>query len=194
MKGDENMTKDLFSRKKNEEVTEKNEALQHEKETEDVRENEAENNNKESETDEVVISAKEYRRLKELEKKELEGSKQDETSSHSQKDDKNTDIISQWERDAAQLKFIEPEFDFRTELQSNPQFRQLISQGMGVIEAYAASRPEKVKAEPPKQAERKPIKQNAQSPDGGTGTNTRNPANMSSAEFKQYIENIRNSY
>lgn len=106
---------------------------------------------------------------------------------------RNTDIISQWERDATQLKFIEPEFDFRTELQSNPQFRQLISQGMGVIEAYASSRPQPQKQEPPKQAERKPIKQNAQSPDGGTGTNTRNPANMSSAEFKQYIDNIRNS-
>ena len=107
--------------------------------------------------------------------------------------ERNTSIISQWERDATQLKFIEPEFDFRIELQSNPQFRQLISQGLGVIEAYAASRPQPTKAEPPKQAERKPIKQNAQSPDGGTGTNTRNPANMSSAEFKQYIENIRNS-
>lgn len=107
--------------------------------------------------------------------------------------ERNTSIISQWERDATQLKFIEPEFDFRIELQSNPQFRQLISQGMGVIEAYASSRPQPTKAEPPKQAERKPIKQNAQSPDGGTGTNTRNPANMSSAEFKQYIENIRNS-
>ena len=192
MKGDENMTKDLFSRKKNEEVTEKDEALQHKKETEDVSENEVENHNTKND-EEVVISAKEYRRLKALEKKELEAEKEDETLSHSQKNDNNTDIISQWERDATQLKFIEPEFDFRTELQSNPQFRQLISQGMGVIEAYASSRPQPQKQEPPKQAERKPIKQNAQSPDGGTGTNTRNPANMSSAEFKQYIENIRNS-
>lgn len=187
------MTKDLFSRKKNEEVTEPNEALHSEKETEDVSKNEAEKHNNNSDTEEVVISAKEYRRLKELEKKELERLKQNENSSQSQNANTNTDIISQWERDAAQLKFIEPEFNFRTELQSNSQFRQLISQGMGVIEAYAASRPEKAKAEPPKQAERKPIKQNAQSPDGGTGTNTRNVSNMSSAEFKQYIENIRNS-
>jgi hypothetical protein len=193
MKGDENMTKDLFSRKKNEEVTEANEALHSEKETKDVSENEAEKHNKNSDTEEVVISAKEYRRLKELEKKELERLKQNENSSQSQNANTNTDIISQWERDAAQLKFIQPEFDFRTELQSNSQFRQLISQGMGVIEAYAASRPQPQKQEPPKQAERKPIKQNAQSPDGGTGTNTRNVANMSSAEFKQYIENIRNS-
>lgn len=183
------MTKELFSRKKNEEVNPKNEALPTENEAEAVSENETEGHINKSGEKEVVISEKEYRRLKEIEKKHSAYGEEEKQNASSE----NTNIISQWERDAAQLKFIQPEFDFRTELQANPKFRQLISNGMGVIEAYAASRPEPQREEPPKQAERKPIQQNAQTPDGGTGTNTRNPAKMSSAEFKQYIENIRNS-
>lgn len=182
------MTKELFSRKKNEEVNPKNEALPTENEAEAVSENETEGHTNTPHEKEVVISEKEYRRLKEIEKKHSQTDKEEKQNVSSE----NNNIISQWERDASQLKLIQPEFDFRTELQNNPLFRQLISNGMGVIEAYAASRPEPQKEVPPKQAERKPIQQNAQSPDGGTGTNTRNPAKMSTAEFKQYIENIKN--
>lgn len=106
------------------------------------------------------------------------------------------ELINSWERDAQQLKYIEPNFDLRTELLSNPEFKQAIQNGMSVMQAYAASRKseadEKPQAdEPPKQPERKPISQNAQSSTASSGITSRNPANMSSADFKKYIDNIR---
>lgn len=97
-------------------------------------------------------------------------------------------IINGWQRDAEQIKYINPDFDLR-EAVKNPAFAKMLGDGKTVFEAYAAVH----KPAPPKTPERKPIMQNGASPGGGTGSRqASNPANLSSADFKKFIEECRN--
>ncbi len=97
------------------------------------------------------------------------------------------EIINGWQRDAEQIKYINPEFNLR-EAVKNPAFAKMLGDGKTVFEAYAAVH----KPAPPKAPERKPIMQNGASPGGGTGSRAAsNPANLPSADFKKFIEECR---
>ncbi|MBQ3124982.1 MAG: hypothetical protein IJC09_06150 [Clostridia bacterium] len=97
-------------------------------------------------------------------------------------------IINGWQRDAEQIKYINPDFNLN-EAVKNPVFAKMLGDGKTVFEAYAATN----KPAPPKAPARKPILQNGASPGGGTGSRqASNPANLPSAEFKKYIEECRN--
>lgn len=97
-------------------------------------------------------------------------------------------IINGWQRDAEQIKYINPDFNLN-EAVKNPVFAKMLGDGKTVFEAYAATN----KPAPPKSPARKPILQNGASPGGGTGSRqASNPANLPDAEFKKYIEECRN--
>lgn len=97
-------------------------------------------------------------------------------------------IINGWQRDAEQIKYINPDFNLSKAVK-NPVFAKMLGDGKTVFEAYAATN----KPAPPKAPARKPILQNGASPGGGTGSRqASNPANLPDAEFKKYIEECRN--
>lgn len=94
-------------------------------------------------------------------------------------------IVALWQRDAAMLKLIVPEFDLDAAIR-NATFKNSLMQGRTVFEAYAQTvRPES--------KSRDEILQNGQNGTRGTGEAVMNPAKLSSEEFKKYIERIRNS-
>lgn len=93
-------------------------------------------------------------------------------------------VIDKWQEDAANLAIAIPEFDFAKALQ-NEVFRRVLTSGGSVFEAYAEF------AKMPKQPARNAILQNAQHSRRGTGDSVVNPARLSSADFKKYIDNIK---
>ncbi len=95
-------------------------------------------------------------------------------------------IIAQWQRDAEELKHLVPDFDL-SEAIRDENFVELLSNGYSVISAYAELMQGK------KESPRKEITQNAQMARRGTGGSTVNPSKLSRAEFKKYIENIRDN-
>ena len=95
-------------------------------------------------------------------------------------------LVSLWQRDAAMLKLIVPEFDLEAALK-NEVFVHALAEGGSVFEAYKAA------IKPISASGRNEILQNGQSAGRGTGDATANPARLSSEDFKRYIENIRNS-
>lgn len=97
--------------------------------------------------------------------------------------------LQEWSRDAQNLKSVDPEFDFDKAMQDKVFYNAIVN-GRSVFDAYGEL---KKKPEPPKQAKRKPITQNAQTPSVGTGISTRNPASLSSEDFRAYINKIKNS-
>ena len=97
-------------------------------------------------------------------------------------------IINGWQRDANEIKYINPEFDLKEAIK-NPAFAKMLREGKSVFEAYATVH----KPQPPKAPERKPVIQNVANPGGGTGgRQTSNPAGLSAEDFKKYIEECRN--
>lgn len=97
-------------------------------------------------------------------------------------------IINGWQRDAQEIKYINPDFNL-SEAVKDPVFAKMLGEGKTVFEAYGATH----KPAPPKTPARKPILQNGASPGGGTGSRqASNPANLPSAEFQKFIEECRN--
>lgn len=94
-------------------------------------------------------------------------------------------LIDKWQRDARALKEIVPEFEL-SEVLRDPNFTDVLRKGGSIVEAYAAI------SKMPKQPERDAIYQNAHMAQRGTGEATRNPAKLSSQDFKDYIDNIKN--
>lgn len=101
-------------------------------------------------------------------------------------DEEKRKLISDWQREAAELKAIVPDFDFSSALR-NEVFRKALTSGKSVIAAYSAM------TQMPKNPQRDELYQNARSPRRGTGETTINPAALSSEDFKKYIEKIRNN-
>ena len=101
---------------------------------------------------------------------------------------KNTDaLIKEWSRDAEQLKLIVSDFAL-DEAVRNKVFADALKNGATVFEAYK----EMIGTPKPKE-KRDEIFQNARSARRGTGGASINPAKLSSAEFKKYIDNIKNN-
>ena len=101
-------------------------------------------------------------------------------------EDETARLIALWQRDAAMLKLIVPEFDLEKALK-NETFRSALKNGKTVFEAFVEA------GKPQQMQEREEIAQNAQSRSKGTGEMIANPARKSASEFKSYIESIRNS-
>ncbi len=95
------------------------------------------------------------------------------------------ELVSTWQRDAQQLKILVPEFDL-AEAVKTKVFAAALTSGKTVFEAY------KEMISKPKTEPREEIYQNARNARRGTGGTTQNPAKLSSADFKKYIENIKN--
>lgn len=99
------------------------------------------------------------------------------------------DIIKGWERDAEQLKLINPKFDLKESIK-NPEFKRILAGGGTVAQAYSKV----YNSAPPKAKERQPIQQNAQTAKlKGSGITQADPSKLPEKEFRQYINNIRNS-
>lgn len=98
--------------------------------------------------------------------------------------DRNRKIIDTWLRDSEQLKVFYPDFDFKTAME-NPAFKNEILGGKTVAQAYKAI------TTPPEEPERKPIMQNAQEAQPGTGSSSFNPASLDSADFMKYINRLK---
>lgn len=99
--------------------------------------------------------------------------------------DDSARVLALWQRDAAMLKLIVPEFDLNTAVKDET-FRRALTSGGNVFEAYAAA------VRPGSAAGRDEIFQNAQARNRGTGDAAVNPAKLSPEEFKKYIESRRN--
>lgn len=99
--------------------------------------------------------------------------------------EKDNMLVDVWQRDASALKELIPEFELAEALRE-PAFTDVLRKGGSILEAYAAI------SRLPKQPERDTIYQNAHMAQRGTGEATRNPAKLSSQDFKDYIENIKN--
>lgn len=99
------------------------------------------------------------------------------------------DKVNGWQRDAEQLKIINPEFDLN-EAMRNPEFERMLRSGKSVAEAYVAVHKPKL----PQTAERKEIVQNGSGRNHGTGNRSEiNPASLSRKDFMEYIEKCRNA-
>lgn len=94
-------------------------------------------------------------------------------------------LVDTWQRDARALKELIPEFELAEALRE-PAFTDVLRKGGSILEAYAEI------SRLPKQPERDTIYQNAHMAQRGTGEATRNPAKLSSQDFKDYIDNIKN--
>lgn len=94
-------------------------------------------------------------------------------------------LISGWQKEAAELKSVIPDFDFASAIRSEP-FRKALLEGKPMAIAYI------LMTQLPKPAERDELHQNARSPRRGTGEATINPAKLSSEDFKKYINNLKN--
>lgn len=112
----------------------------------------------------------------------------DEVQANEEHDKKLNDMIKAWKRDEAELRYINPEFSFEKAMQ-NEEFKKAVLSGKSVIQAYSETHA----AQKPKAEKREPITENARLPQGGTGEATVNPAKLSSADFKKYIDSIKNS-
>lgn len=95
------------------------------------------------------------------------------------------ELISAWQRDAEQLKILVPDFNL-DEAVKNTAFANALLNGKTVIEAY------KETMQHPKQEKRQEIPQNARNARRGTGGTTLNPAKFSDADFRKYIDEIKN--
>lgn len=116
--------------------------------------------------------------------KEIEKRHGTEKPSDNTDDDKKR-LISEWQRGAAELKMIVPDFDFSSALK-NEVFRKALTSGKSVFEAYSEM------TRLPKNPEREELHQNARASRRGTGDAAINPAKLSSEDFKKYINNIKN--
>ena len=97
-------------------------------------------------------------------------------------------------RDSEQLKLIMPDFDYDKAME-NQMFADMIRAGATVFEALSkcvkGPEPTAIEAEITPRPQREAIYQNAQSSRRGTGKTTFNPSQLSSADFKKYIDAIR---
>lgn len=96
-------------------------------------------------------------------------------------------IYDTWTRDAAQLKYVVPDFDFKTAMQ-DPAFRSELMRGKSIAEAYmSVNTPPQ--AAPPK---RTAVRQNAQERrQPGTGDASVDPSTLPPQEFMKYINKIK---
>ncbi len=96
-------------------------------------------------------------------------------------------IYTKWQTEAAELRVSIPEFDLEKAFE-NPVFHNAMVNGASVAQAYIASTQQNTTA--PKK--RQTITQNANG--GFTGAPVkRDPSAMSEAEFKEYIERLKDS-
>lgn len=113
-------------------------------------------------------------------------------------------IIDKWVADAGNLKVIEPDFELEDALK-NSTFTDALLSGDDVFAAYAKAykgdpdpEPEPDSDEKPedkpeeKPASRKPLPQNGDSKSRRSGERSKNPASMTTEEFKEYIRRIKN--
>lgn len=120
----------------------------------------------------------------------------DEQDKKKKANDDRDNIIKKWNEEAALIKHIDPDFDFKKAI-SDEKFKDALLSGKSVHEAYmllekkdkSEDKPEKKKEETKPET----IEQNGRNPRKGTGSATVNPASMSDADFKKYLENIKNS-
>lgn len=101
-----------------------------------------------------------------------------------EKETARRNLIGQWQRDARELKLIVPQFDLRQALK-NSVFANVLSEGGSVAEAFVEM------MRMPKNPQREMIPQNAQTARRGTGEASFNPSQMSSEDFKRYIDRIK---
>lgn len=106
-----------------------------------------------------------------------------------ERQDRTNEIISGWERDAEQIKFINPDFDLRDAMK-NPEFKNILSVGGTVAQAYS----QVYKSAPPKAQERKQLVQNGQTSKlKGSGITQVDPSKLSTKQFMDYINKRRNA-
>ena len=106
-----------------------------------------------------------------------------------ERQERTNEIISGWERDAQQIKFINPEFDLRAAMQ-NPEFKNVLIGGGTVAQAYSKV----YQSAPPKAPERKQVVQNGQASKlKGSGSTQVDPSKLSTKQFMDYINKRRNA-
>lgn len=105
-----------------------------------------------------------------------------------QQQEENERTIRGWQREAAELKTLVPDFNFDAAIQ-NKTFADAISGGATVAQAYMLMQSKEPK-QPEAKAKRKEIAQNAMTKNKGTGESSVNPATMSDKDFKEYINRI----
>lgn len=106
-----------------------------------------------------------------------------------ERQDRTNEIIKGWERDAQQIKFINPDFDLKEAIK-NPEFKKILSGGGTVAQAYS----QVYKSAPPKATERKQVVQNGQTSKlKGSGSTQVDPSKLSTKQFMEYINTRRNA-
>lgn len=125
----------------------------------------------------------------------------DEQDKKKKADDDRESIIKKWNDEAELIKHIDPDFDFKKAL-ADEKFKDALLEGKSVHEAYMMlekaetkeeTKEESKEEEKKEDAKREPLDQNGRNPRKGTGEGKANPAKLSDADFKKYIENIKNS-
>lgn len=105
------------------------------------------------------------------------------------------ELLDRLNREARDLKFVVNDFDFAEALKE-PEFVKAIKEKKSVAEAYSMIA--KKKAEPEEKdadgtSGNDPV-ETIRNSAKGTGGGIVNPAKLSSADFKKYIDNIKNGY
>ena len=104
------------------------------------------------------------------------------------RDNQIAEIQQRWQRESEDLKAIVPDFDFAKAIQ-NKTFFDNIANGKSVSTAYLAANKQNAAAAPKPQ--RRAIAQNGNMKGNAAGKVEANPANMSDAEFRKYIDRIQ---
>ena len=105
-----------------------------------------------------------------------------------ERDNQIAEIQKRWQRESEDLKAIVPDFDFAKAMQ-NKAFYENIVNGKSVSTAYLAANKQNTAAVPKPQ--RRAIAQNGNMKGGAAGKVEANPASMSDAEFRKYIDRIQ---
>lgn len=106
------------------------------------------------------------------------------------RDEEAAKIADGWRADEAKIKKFVPDFDFKTAME-NPAFKNAIFSGQDIFSAYGAANPPAVQKAAPQTAGY--IDEVGAVGDVSTGTKGRDVADMSDAEFRDYIKRIQNS-
>lgn len=108
--------------------------------------------------------------------------------------DKRQAIIDAWVKEAGQLMVLFPDFSLEEALK-NKDFADALTTGSDVFAAYAKAYQNNPDPEPepePEPEKREPIPQNGQTKQLSGGGAKRNPAELNSKDFKDYINKIKN--
>lgn len=95
-----------------------------------------------------------------------------------------SEVLGRWQREASELKAMVPDFDLERAM-NNPDFYQSMVAGKSVAQSY-------INAFANKKPKERTISQNAAKSSQMGSTAKKDPSTMSDAEFRAYIDKIKN--